>query len=335
MQGGSEAALAAARFGARPRKGVLLGLSGPRLTALGVAALVLTAGLFTAGLSGALLAAPVVAVLAAAAFVPVAGATAVEWLPVAGHWALRRLLRQDVYGVRPLAPRPAGTLALPGDAAALRVHVDQVSGAAMVHDPHRRTLTVTCRGGASVVRAARRRGPEPPGGRLGAGAGQRRAVRAAGRGAGDARRRCPITAPRCWTGGPPTATTNPPPTNRWAADTYGQFVAAAAPSSARHRTTLTLSLDLRRAARAIARSGGGLPAAAAVLRGIMSATEIALRAADLTPRRWLAEAELAHLMRAAYDPTGATATETSRLGRQLAQRGAGRDPRALGLVQRR
>ena len=71
-----------------------------------------------------------------------------------------------------------------------------------------------------------------------------------------------------------------------------------------------------------------------MLRGIMSATEIALRAAELTPRRWLAEAELAHLIRAAYDPTGATATETSPPRTAAPQRGAGRDPRALGLVQR-
>jgi hypothetical protein len=106
-------ALAAARFGARQRKGVLLGLSGPRLIVLSVAMLVLTAGLFTAGLTGAALAAPVVLLLAASAFVPVAGRCAVEWAPVAGDWALRRALKQDVYRVRPLALRPAGTLALP------------------------------------------------------------------------------------------------------------------------------------------------------------------------------------------------------------------------------
>src|SRR3954452_17540208 len=104
----SEPALATARFGARQRKGVLLGFSGPRLTVLGVAAVLLTVGLFSAGLAGALLASPLLALLIAAAFVSVGGTVAVEWLPVAGHWALRRVLRQDVYRVRPLAPRPAG-----------------------------------------------------------------------------------------------------------------------------------------------------------------------------------------------------------------------------------
>jgi hypothetical protein len=99
--------------------------------------------LFFAGAAGVVLVLPVVAVLVAAAFVPVAGRAAVAWVPIAGHWALCRAMRQDVFLVRPTRPRPAGTLALPGDAAALRVHVDEVTGAAMVHDPHRRTLTAT------------------------------------------------------------------------------------------------------------------------------------------------------------------------------------------------
>jgi hypothetical protein len=140
----SQPALAAARFGSRQRKGVLLGFTGPRLVVIGVAVLLVTGGLFTAGLAGAVLVSPLVVVLLASAFVAVSGRSAVEWLPVAGHWGLRRVRGQDVYGVRPSRPRPAGTLALPGDAAALRVHLDAVSGAAMIHDPHRRTLSATC-----------------------------------------------------------------------------------------------------------------------------------------------------------------------------------------------
>ena len=40
-----------------------------------------------------------------------------------------------------MKPRPAGTLALPGDAARLRQWVDPETGAVMVHDPHAATLT--------------------------------------------------------------------------------------------------------------------------------------------------------------------------------------------------
>jgi hypothetical protein len=316
MHATSEPALAAARFGARQRKGLLLGLSGPRLTALGTAALILTVGLFTGGLSGALLAAPLLAPLVAGAFVPIGGAAAVEWLPVAGHWALRRALRQDVYRVRPLAPRPAGTLALPGDAAALRVHVDEVSGAAMIHDPHRRTLTATC-----LV--------EHPSFVLLGADDQNRRVIGWGRALASLARTGHTAAVQVlettlpdhgsavldwWTG-------HGRHDQSWATRTYAEFVAAAAPSSARHRTTITLSLDLRRAARAISRAGAGLAGAAAVLRADMTVLEAALRAADLVPRRWLAETELAQTLRSAYDPAGASATEISRVGKDLAAAG--------------
>jgi hypothetical protein len=309
----SEPALAAARFGARQRKGVLLGLSGPRLTVLGMAILLLTVGLFTAGLAGALLVGPLVLLLAVSAFVPVAGRAAVEWAPVAGHWALRRALKQDVYRVRPLAPRPAGTLALPGDAAALRLHVDRVSGAAMIHDPHRQTLTVTCAvSHPSFVLL----GVED----------QNRRVHGWGRAlAGLARsghiaavQVLEITSPDQGTAVQDWWAGHGRHDRSWAARTYGEFVAAAAPCSARHRTTITLSLDLRRAARAVSRAGGGLAGAAAVLRADMTTFAAALRAAELRPDHWLGEAELAQLIRAAFDPDAADSTS---VGKRLATAG--------------
>jgi hypothetical protein len=135
---------ATVRFGAQQRKGVLLGFSAPRLIVLALVLITTVGALFTTGLAGLLLASPLIVVLVTAAFIRIGGRTAVEWTPTAGHWALRRLLRQDIYLVRPSKPRPAGTLALPGDAAALRVHVDTTTGAAMIHDPHPQTLTVSC-----------------------------------------------------------------------------------------------------------------------------------------------------------------------------------------------
>ena len=74
-------------------------------------------------------------------WVPVGGHKLIEWIPLAGHWALRAVLGQTVYRWRVTKPRPAGTLALPGDAAALRQYLDPETGAVMVHDPHRATLT--------------------------------------------------------------------------------------------------------------------------------------------------------------------------------------------------
>lgn len=293
----SEPALAAARFGARQRKGVLLGLSGPRVASLGFAVAIMTTALFTAGLAGALLVTPVVTVLVAMAYVTVAGLTAIEWTPVAGHWALRRALRQDVYGVRPLAPRAAGTLALPGDAAALRVHVDRISGAAMAHDPHRRTLTVTCLVAHSSFVL------------LGA-EDQNRRVQSWGRALASLSRTGHLAGVQV------LEQTSPDPgtdvadwwaqhgrhDKTWASSTYAEFVSAAAPSSARHRTTISLSLDMRRASRAISRAGGGLAGAAAVLRSDMTAFHAALEAAELRPQHWLGEEDVARIVRMAYDP---------------------------------
>ncbi len=302
----------AARFGARQRKGILLGFSGPRLAVIATAALLVTFSMFAAGFGGALVVAPPAGVLLASAFVPVAGRTAVEWLPIAGHWALRRALHQDVYGVRPLAPRAAGTLALPGDAAAVRLYADPITGAAMLHDPHRHTLAVTCR----LI--------HPSFVLLGA-EDQNRRVAAWGRVLASLARTGHVAAVQILEASIPDQgnavldwwTSRGQHDDSWAARTYGEFVAAAAPSAARHRTTLTLSLDLRRASRAISRAGGGLAGAAAVLRGDMTALNTALRAADIGLGAWLGEAELAAVIRTAYDPDGAAALEAARATQSL------------------
>jgi hypothetical protein len=133
------------RFGRRQTKGLLLGFSGLRLAAIGVAVGVLVAGMFSLGEVGLLVSAPIWGGLLALAFVRYNGEPAAEALPVLLHWGARSAATQTRYRVRASAPRPAGTLALPGDAAALRFHIDAATGAAMVHDPHRLTLTAVVR----------------------------------------------------------------------------------------------------------------------------------------------------------------------------------------------
>jgi len=54
--------------------------------------------------------------------------TRAEWAPVVGKWWWRKTLGQHRYRAHPMKPRPAGTLALPGDMARLRVLVDEVTG---------------------------------------------------------------------------------------------------------------------------------------------------------------------------------------------------------------
>jgi hypothetical protein len=88
----------------------------------------------------------------------------------------------------------------------------------------------------------------------------------------------------------------------WACREYETLLEFAAPSSASHRSLIVVSLDLRRAAKAIRGGGRGIAAAAEVLRGDMSGVESSLRAASLTVEGWLSAPELAVMIRQAYDP---------------------------------
>jgi len=116
------------RFGRRQSKGVLLGFSGIRLITIGAAIAVVVMSMFTLADTGLLLSAPIWAGLLAGAFVRWNGDPLVEALPTLLHWGTRTALRQNRYRIRLHAPRPAGSLALPGDAASLRFYVDPSTG---------------------------------------------------------------------------------------------------------------------------------------------------------------------------------------------------------------
>ena len=129
------------RFGRLPRRGLLLGLSSSRIVCLCFAVLVFVPSIFLGSATGAGLTAPLWAGLVSLAFIRWHGRPAVESLPTAGHFLARKLNGQTKFRARPMAPRPGGTLALPGDAAAMRFLVDEETGTAMLHDPHAQTLT--------------------------------------------------------------------------------------------------------------------------------------------------------------------------------------------------
>src|SRR3954465_6584799 len=112
------------RFGRRQSKGVLLGFSGPRLAAIASALVIFVLAVFFAGATGLVMASPVWLALIAAAFVRGHGDPPTDAAPVLGHWAGRKAARQTRFRARLSAPRPAGTMALPGDVAALRFHLD-------------------------------------------------------------------------------------------------------------------------------------------------------------------------------------------------------------------
>lgn len=117
--------LAAARFGRRSSRGVLFGLSRRLAT---------VAGAFIFGAS------PVWGNALLVAYVSAQGRSLVEWAPVVRNWWWPKALGQHRYRTRPMKPRPAGTLALHGAMARLRVLVDKVAGSAMVHDPYDGTV---------------------------------------------------------------------------------------------------------------------------------------------------------------------------------------------------
>jgi hypothetical protein len=118
-----------ARFGRRSTRGLILGFSAPRVAALGLAAAIAVVGLVSDNGMGLLITALFWGPLAALAFVRVGGRPVIEWTASAAGFGARKAAGQDQYRAKhPLRPRPAGTLALPGDAAALRFHNDEARG---------------------------------------------------------------------------------------------------------------------------------------------------------------------------------------------------------------
>ena len=127
-------------FGRLERRGLILGLSAAQATALGIALTVAVLAQYTAGSTGIIVTSPLWAILAAAALVPVAGRPTLSWLPVVGHWKLRRGLAQTLYLAR-LQQITAVDMALPDIPGRLTVMEGPESSAALIHDP--RTSTVT------------------------------------------------------------------------------------------------------------------------------------------------------------------------------------------------
>jgi len=309
--------LSAVKFSHLTKRGVLLGLSLPQLITLAIAALTLVVALYLGG--GMLLAwtAPLWAVCVALTWVPVGGRKAVEWIPIAENWVWRTTIGQLGYRRRVVQPRPAGTLALPGDAASLREYVDPETNAVMIHDPHHRTLT-------AVV------GLTHPAFVLLDPGEQERRVTAWGRVLATTCRSGRIarvqvlerTLPDSGTGLAQWWREHGSDEGSWTATTYAELIERAGPTGERHATTVSLALDMKAAARQIRTAGGGLRGAAAVLRQEMTTLVSALGAADLPPSGWFGPGEVAVILRSAYDPAiAATLERHGDLGRDLATAG--------------
>lgn len=305
------------KFSRLTRRGVLLGLSLSQLIALGIGIGTLVWAFYAGG--GILIAfsAPVWVAAASVAWIRIAGRAIVEWIPVVFWWLWKTTGGQLLYRRRVVRPRPAGSLALPGDMSRLREYDDLATGAGMVHDPTAATLT-------AIVSVS-----HPAFVLLDPGEQERR-VSSWGRVLATVCRSGRISMLQVlertlsdsgtglaeWWASHGTADAS------WVSTTYSELIERAGPAGERHATTLSLSLDMRAASRQIRTAGGGIRGAAAVLRQEMSTLVAALRSADLSPSSWLSCGEIAVILRSAYDPAvAATLERHGELGQSLATAG--------------
>ena len=309
--------LAPVQFSRLARRGVLLGLSLLQLVVLGIALLTVIAALYAGGGMGLAWASPVWATAALLAVIPAGGRKAIEWVPIVARWVWRSHVGQLIGRRRIVKPRPAGTLALPGDAAALREWEDTETGAAMIHDPHAQTLTAIL--GVSHPAFVLL----DPGEQQRRVAGWGRVLASACLSGRIARIQVSErTLPDSGTGLAEWWRQHGSDDGSWAATTNRELIERAGPAGERHATTISLALDLKAAARQIRTAGGGMRGAAAVLRQEMTTLTTALRAAELASTGWLTPGEVAVILRSAYDPAAAPALERhGTLGRDLATAG--------------
>ena len=276
---------------------MLLGLSAPRVGALAAAALVALCGLLVFGAPGLVLIVIWLPV-ALSAFIRVGTQPVVEWFPTWIQFRARRRSGQTEYRTRlAFQARPSGVMALAGDAASLRFHVDADTGAAMIEDPHRHTLTAVLAVSHPAFVLLDPSDQDSRVSRWG-----RVQAHLANSGTVATLQILEALVPdrgdslQDYYAGYGTHD------GGWADQQYAVLLEQTRLGSSTHRTTISLSLDMKAAAPAIKAAGGGTGGAVAVLRGDLAALAEQIRQAGLTVRGWLGEAEMGAIIRGAYDP---------------------------------
>lgn len=296
---------ATVKFPHRSRRGILLGLTAPQLLVCAVSGLLLLAVVLTRGVLGALELIPLWALVAVIVLLRHQGRSLAEWAPIVARYAVRSLRGQLLWLAHP-SRRPVceGLLHLPGSAASLRVVTSPDRRFGAVHDPRTGTLT------AVVKVSARAYALLDPATQQANVAGWGRALAALARTGQVARvqvleRTVPDTGDalrRHWA----------EHGNRGAhlaGQVYEELIASAGPAAAPHEAYVAVALDRTAARRLINQAGGGLPGAFGVLAQLMSTFEHAARGAGLSPGSWLTAAEIATVVRTAYDPKALPALE--------------------------
>lgn len=129
------------RFGRLERRGVLLGLSGTRLAAVGAAVGIAVAGVYTSGARALLASSPLWGALLLVGTVTVAGRPAVGWLPLIAAWQGRRRAGLTRAAASTRDVLDGGALRIPGVRDPLELIATAELGAVLVVD--RRAGTVT------------------------------------------------------------------------------------------------------------------------------------------------------------------------------------------------
>lgn len=267
-------------------------------------ALIIVVAQVPATLASILIGVPAVIALAAC-FIPLFGRKAVNWIPIMARFVKRRVTKQDRYIRRLLTPRPAGTLALPGDVAPLRQYIEPSTRAPLIHDPHEKTLTVVARVDYEQIllesEAEQERRSHAWGTALSTMGGLEGVVRIQ-----TLERTLPdsgVGVESFWNNWP-----NKPPKDAWVRRQYEALLADSSTIAERHESLLAVTISLTKAGAAVKDAGGGLLGGGQVMVSVMRSVEHAMRGAHLSVQ-WLTERELAVIIQSAYEPSRAVELE--------------------------
>jgi hypothetical protein len=291
------------------RVAFLLGLSAQRALLLAAAVVLAVQPVAAGNLGGVLLTWPLALLLVACVFTRVAGRTVDEWMITVISFQWLKLTRKTDFLSGAFAPGRGiepPRLDLPGVLMSLRILTAEAGTpreVAVVHHPHQHTYSAVAvieHSGLGLADSAR----------------QNSAVDAwAG-----------VLASLCTQDNPLTRLqvvhrTAPEPgaaLRAWHAEHLDPaaplasvmvnetLLAQRVPATCRRESWLVVSLDARRAASQIRAAGGGDVGACAVLELQVRALRPVLAAAGLCANRWLAERELAAVIRTGFDPDSAT-----------------------------
>lgn len=282
------------RFGRLERRGVLLGLSMGQVSLVSVGVVILVLAEYGSAMAGVLITAPLWAAFFVVGLVSVRGRALVSWLPVVGHWMLRRMLRRTQWLSRPLQPDRGGSVSIPGLQRHLELLISDATGAAYLADRQAGTVTaiveVTGRGFV-LADSALQDHRVGAWGRVLASLCQQPDVvrlqvlhRTGPCGAASVRR---WWATNAMTGAP------------WASRLMADLIADAELSADRQQCLIAVAI----------RCPGLRPEHAYETRALdqlLVTLASVLAAAELDVRGWLPPARLRHVVRSAYDPKGAS-----------------------------